>query len=276
MDEKLKYQKIISVDKNGLIFDDGTTAKAIVISPDGKDVQWEFMQNASIEEYKVHHEVKYPPDVMTILKHFTGFLSRYLKGTVLDVGCGISPTLPLYAKGLNITYIGLDPFPVNNVREYPFICSKIEDILFCLEKPVFDGAIFATSLDHIRDIHAAGAALKKICKPGAKIVFWIGLHDPKIVGKTIATGFFEDVLTPLSFFRCYTKMLRCSFFTFPKLFFSLKKRELNLNKGLPLDELHFHYFTRMTARAALNGHFGKIIEELEVPGTNSIFYVTLI
>jgi SAM-dependent methyltransferase len=203
---------------------DGRSAKTILIPALEISGEWELMQNASLDEYEIHHNDGYPSDVLIILRHFSGFCSRWLKGTVLDVGCGVSQATPLYARNIgHINYVGLDPLRVTLERDYPFLCGRIEDGAMIFDRPLFDGAIFSTSLDHIDNLEECGAALTRLCKTGAIIVLWIGIHDPASVGKMAGLAVFDRVLTPLFLPVSWVKLLVYSTVHFPRLMNSLSR-----------------------------------------------------
>ena len=66
----------------------------------------------------------------------------------------------------------------------------------------------------------------------------------------------------------------CRLSSFPisiiKIYRSLKRRKLLLDRGNPLDELHFHYFTSNKLLNYMES-IGNILDYCLIEGTNSAF-----
>lgn len=259
--------------KTGFELLDGGFSTSLFIPSAGQDEEWRKINDASLEEYQNHHQNAYPDSIATIQKLFAGFIARHVQGDVLDVGCGMGAEIPMYARELpHIRYFGIDPIDSPVARNYPFICARVEDALPSLNALRFDGFIFATSLDHLRDPACAARMTRALAAPGARAVFWIGLHDPSMVAREIGATLLEQFFTPLSWMSSWFKALRWQILSFPRLMLALRQRERSLRLGERLDELHFHYFTAESARTTLASRFGDIVEELAVPGSNTVFY----
>lgn len=260
-------------ERTGFEFIDGGFSTSLFIPSTDQDDEWRKINDASLGEYQIHHRDAYPEEIATIQKLFAGFIARHVRGDVLDVGCGMGAEIPMYARGIpHIRYFGIDPINSSAARDYPFICARIEDALPILSALRFDGFIFATSLDHLRDPAYAARMIRALATPGARAVFWIGLHEPAMVAREIGATLLPQFFTPLTWPSSWYKSLRWQILSFPRLMLALRRRERSLRMGMRLDELHFHYFTAESARATLISVFGDIVEELAVPGTNTVFY----
>ncbi len=257
----------------GTLYLDGAAVPALSVE-EPQPERWRQVTYASMDEYAQQHAGAYPAETLQIMRLFAGFIARHIdpSGTCLDIGCGTGSTTPPYADRLMVgsRYVGLDPLRLDHVRDYPFICARIEELPAACPRLRFAGFIFATSLDHLEELETAAQAVAKLAHPeGAMAVLWIGLHDRDLLvaqtGARLASTWlggraFGGMLRALAWpLRGYWRTRRW-----------LDRRDRDLSAGRPLDNLHFHYFTRATLAAAL-AHFGKLEEVVEVPGTNSCF-----
>lgn len=249
----------------------------ILIESDKIDKDWIEKQNSAEEHYLTDIEVGVNEKIEYIQKQFQNYLNIHLNGNVIDIGCGISKERPNYVKKVkNFVYHGLDPFQLNLEREYPFICATLEDAADVFVNPLYDGAIFSTSLDHFASMKECSDSIKKVCKTGSIVCFWNGVHDPQLIGSLKGIEIFEKVFSPISFILSVSKLIGYSLLYFPREVWRIKKRQNNLIKNIPLDIFHFHYFTKESGRNTLQKYFGEIIDETHVLGTNSIFYAVKI
>ena len=97
------------------------------------------------------------------------------------------------------------------------------------------------------------------------------MHDSSIVSRSFGSSTFHTVFRDgkgaLIYLWRLIKIVTRNFYKLSKYF---SKREKKLKAGLPLDKLHFHYFTYDKFIKELND-LGEIDESLLIPGTNSIF-----
>lgn len=258
---------------NGFVLNDNRTAMTIVIPDKEEDDEWRKITETPLDEYEVHHNDGFPEEIASIMQLFACFISKHLSGTVLDIGCGIGTKPPPYVRNIKgLTYVGLDPIECALKRDYPFVCSRVEDLKPEFPSAFFNGFIFSTSLDHIRNIKLAASTVKQLATNEAHAVFWIGLHDPELVAMQAGTGVFKRIFSPMTLLRGWIKALGWALFYFPRMLFALKSREQRMRKSLPLDQNHFHYFTLASARGVVAQNFGQIIEEIQLPASNSIFF----
>jgi len=213
-------------------------------------------QDKSLDEYHdTHEQENLSPTILYVMNQFRRFIGYHLALSshnlnyppfILDVGCGISKKIPLYFREISThekaIYIGLDPIPINKDRNYLFINGKFENLHnYLYTFRFFDCLIFSTSLDHFPDLEAVKSEIYHVLKKNGLAFFWVGLHDPNIVGELYMHESWRD----FNFLSISGILCRVSSFPISiiKIYRSLKRRKLLLDRGNPLDELHFHYFT---------------------------------
>lgn len=198
------------------------------------------------------------------------------KLTLLDVGCGISKRTPLYIRDIasqdRAVYVGLDPFEVSKERDYIFINGTFEGLHKFLQHK-FDCLIFSTSLDHFPDLEAVNQEIHRVLKPNGIAIFWVGVHDPSIVAEqSICDSFVRPPILSIS------KVLQ-RIAKFPLLMIrthvAMKRRNNKLSSRIPLDDLHFHYFTESSLKDFMET-VGTVVECHHVKNTNSFFYAVRI
>jgi SAM-dependent methyltransferase len=103
---------------------------------------------------------------------FSGFVAPYLKGRVLDVGCG-PYAIPLYLQGypLELLY-GIDPLEPFEPHPFTFARTFAEFIPF--SDHAFETVIAATSLDHTLSLKRALAEIRRVLAPGGHFLIWDG------------------------------------------------------------------------------------------------------
>jgi SAM-dependent methyltransferase len=264
----------------GFLNPDGTETRWIYTAAAGSaSAEWNRRQSTALPGYE--HELNaVPAETQRLYDLFSWYIARALLDSghrrVLDVGCGIGSRPPPYVRPLEaafasrgVGYVGLDPV-VQNVsgRDYPFICGRIEDVPPVLDDR-FDVFLFSTSLDHVEDTARAAAAVRKLAAERALGVFWLGLHDPALVAEEMGRKWFGRLyssLGPLTFLWRAALIVALMVRRYP----DMVRRARNLERGVPLDNLHFAYFTRASVRPHLE-RFGEVRDFTLVPGTNSAF-----
>lgn len=263
----------------GFVDPHGQHLRRLVLHGAIPDTNWVAKQQASMTEY-VDGTRAIPPDTLTLYRLFDAYLATAMIGRtdrrVLDVGCGIGRGWPPYAVTIGLTrkftgnvYVGLDPIERDiDEREYPFICGRIEDLPDALEDR-FDTFVFATSLDHFEDLERVANAVRRLATPDARCHFWVGLHDVPSVSEQSGARAYRRLfasLGPAGFFLRLCRLVVSA----GRDYFRSIVRTRRLARGLPLDMLHFHYFTQANVASHL-ARFGTLEQTLRVPGTNSLF-----
>jgi len=253
------------------------STRGTVRLPNGGNNAWRRVTEASIEEYRLHHQGEnYPDSTLAIMSMFESFIGKWAKlwgaSNMIDVGCGIGRKLPPYVRHLSssIAYVGLDPLEENAEREYAFINGRLEDLSAKGLDQNFDMAVFATSLDHFEDAEAALDLVAQIVE-GQKALIWCGLHDaPLIAQNDLAIAAYNICSKHTSVISRVLGFTAFFALRWPRIAWALMRREQNLSAGRPLDQLHFHYFTETSLRALLE-EVGELHEFVLCPGTNSAF-----
>jgi SAM-dependent methyltransferase len=267
------------ISNKGFESDDGQIQAYLNLSSSDVSGDWTQRQEASIGEYEANQS-DIPKDVELLYQLFDGYIASEISGyknqKILDVGCGISREYPLYVNAIKNSqdtagniYVGLDPLLIDvEERKYLFIAGRLEDLSKVMLSQ-FDVFIFSTSLDHFEDIGDVCKSVFSVAKKGARLIFWVGLHDPGIVSQSIGANFFRNLygsVNPIHFLYFFLKANLLLLMGYLKML----KRRFFLMKSKRLDNLHFHYFTEGSVISALS-QFGVLKKIVSIPGTNSIF-----
>lgn len=263
----------------GFVSADGRQSRYIHVECKETRRDWLQKQEASMPEY-LQELNQVNPLIDTLYRLFDRYIAAALHGRrnarVLDVGCGLNRAWPPYVATLKrehartgILYAGLDPIAHDiEQRDYPFACARLEDLHTVLDDR-FDVFVFATSLDHFEQLDEVARAVRGLAAENAVCIFWVGLHDPILVGEQIGARAYRRLfssLAPLGFVWRYARTMASMAVNYLRLL----RRRSRSRRNLPLDDLHFHYFTEESlARTLLR--FGPCIDRLIVPGTSSVF-----
>ena len=95
-------------------------------------------------------------------------------GRCLDVGCGVLP-FPSYMKAApDVCFMGIDPYTEKVKREFKFFRGYAENLPWATE--VFDGVLFATSLDHVKDPSVALKESYRVLSKGGYLFIWCSVR----------------------------------------------------------------------------------------------------
>ncbi|MGE3781346.1 MAG: methyltransferase domain-containing protein [Alphaproteobacteria bacterium] len=104
-------------------------------------------------------------------ERFGAFIAPYLRGYVLDVGCGPQP-IPSYLSDYPVEAIrGIDPISTADEHPFEFVSAVAEDIPW--EEASFDVVCSGTTLDHFFLLDVALREIRRVLKPGGHFVAWI-------------------------------------------------------------------------------------------------------
>ena len=226
--------------------------------------QWQAQQDAALSEYEGD---QYAAD-HTLAHLFGGFMAVSLdrNSTVLDIGCGIGRKLPAYVEQLNLSnYIGLDPYKVDVLPEYPMLAGALAENLPLKDASV-DAVIFSTSMDHIEGIDQAIAEAKRVLKPGGRIYMWIGLYDPRMIAR-IKTF---DVIWRGGALKKALRFLGAQA-EYAHTLWRMRDRARKLEAGTRIDQYHCRYYTRDRVSSDLERWGLRELRSALVPGTESLF-----
>lgn len=128
----------------------------------------ERMQQVTLEQPLHNMSFKGSP----VAHAFKQFLTKHLRGTILDIGCGIN-NKPLYLGDYpdNLIY-GIDPLEPLPGKEHPFVFRK--GVCECLPfaENSFDAIIMATSFDHILLFKESMQEVLRVLKNGGLLITW--------------------------------------------------------------------------------------------------------
>jgi SAM-dependent methyltransferase len=274
----------------GFVGENGVGVRRVLAMTSHADERWGRKQEAGVAEYLERGwggarelaptELDWSPVRTTayLYKLFCAYVALALgegfpgeRPLMLDVGCGVSTSLPPYAGPLKdrCRYVGLDPIDAGGEREYLFVRGALEDLPAALDAR-FDVFVFVTSLDHFRSVEAAASAARRLAGPRSVALFLVGVHDPAVVARQIGRDRFGLVFGHLGLGHFLRHWIGMSVRGLPTTYLQLRQRQRWLESGRPLDARHFHYFTASELPKALEA-FGPLEDMTLVPGTNAVF-----
>ncbi|MGD9615083.1 MAG: methyltransferase domain-containing protein [Alphaproteobacteria bacterium] len=104
-------------------------------------------------------------------ERFGAFIAPYLRGYVLDVGCGPQP-VPSYLRDYPAGLIcGIDPISTADEHPFEFVPAVAEEIPW--QDASFDVVCSGTTLDHFFLLDVALSEIRRVLKPGGHFVAWI-------------------------------------------------------------------------------------------------------
>ena len=95
------------------------------------------------------------------------FLTRYLRGKIIDIGCGIGDFLKYHKNA-----VGVDPNPyvVDHCRKSGLNASQILDSKLDFPDSTFDGAILDNVLEHVEQPGGLLNEIHRVLRPGSPLV----------------------------------------------------------------------------------------------------------
>lgn len=180
--------------------------------------------------------------------------------------------MPHYIGNLSkrLIYVGLDPINENPEREYLFIQGAIENLSSQLSGDTkFDLFVFSSTLDHFENIDTVANEVKKLANPGATTIFFVGLNDTQPMSQVFGCATYKKVFTNLNAIHFLKEWAITSLYRLPHMFSYLNGRQNKIKNGLPLDNLHFNYFTNDNIVEHVE-KFGKILDITPIAGTNAL------
>ncbi len=126
----------------------------------------------NIEEYRDNPRSSCSTGFNEVALLFGGFIAPYLRGRVLDIGCG-PYSVPSYLEGYPHSLIsGIDPLAPFEPHPFEFIQGFAEFLPW--QDSTFDVVIAATSLDHILSLDLARSEITRVLNPGGVFLVWEG------------------------------------------------------------------------------------------------------
>jgi SAM-dependent methyltransferase len=104
-------------------------------------------------------------------EEFRAFVKPYLRGAVLDVGCGPQPT-PYYLRDYPPELIaGVDPLPPTAGHPFVFVQTLAEFLPW--DDRTFSAVVVATSLDHVLLLDRALAEFHRVLRDDGHLLLWV-------------------------------------------------------------------------------------------------------
>lgn len=110
-------------------------------------------------------------DGNSMANEFAAFLQPYLRGQVLDIGCGPQPVPSYLANYPTNKIAGIDPISRREDHPFEFVSGVCEYLPWANEQ--FDVAVAATSLDHVLLLERSFSEIKRVLRPSGHFVTWV-------------------------------------------------------------------------------------------------------
>ena len=134
-------------------------------------------------------------------------LRKYGGKTCLDVGCGILERPAYMIK--EIEWVGIDP-QQGGERKFEFILAEAENLPF--DANVFDSALFATSIDHVKSPERVIKEARRVVRTGGHIIVWLTLRPRDKYYLWKRKGGWYNKLHPHAFIEsALLKLIPCKF-----------------------------------------------------------------
>lgn len=133
-------------------------------------MNWQELQDSRMKEYQAGVEGFFNTEgrgVRMVKKMTWGKLSGM---KALDIGCGVLK-YPAYMTR-EINWHGIDP--LEGKRDFPFKQGVAENLPYPDDS--FDGVLFSTSLDHVKDPEKAVSEALRVLKPSGYMFIWSGVY----------------------------------------------------------------------------------------------------
>lgn len=133
--------------------------------------QWRHLFDVNCESYEGFPVNSCSVDGHAVSPLFRDFISLYLYGNILDIGCGPQP-LPNYLEGYSLDRIyGLDPIVSQTPKAIHFH-HGIAEYTPWLDNS-FNTVVIATSLDHVLLLEETLLEIKRILAPAGWLLLWV-------------------------------------------------------------------------------------------------------
>ena len=133
-------------------------------------------------------------------------LRKYGGKTCIDVGCGLYER-PAYMIP-EIEWVGIDPQKAEH--DFPFILGHAENLPF--DANVFDSALFATSIDHVKSPEKVIKEARRVVRTGGHIIVWLTLRPRDKYYLWKRKGGWYNKLHPHAFIEsALLKLVPCKF-----------------------------------------------------------------
>ena len=132
-----------------------------------------------------------PVDSCSVAGHahaelFRDFIFPYLRGSLLDVGCGPQP-VPEYLRQYPLECIaGVDPIGSQADHPFPFYLGMAEMLPW--PEDTFDAVVVGTSMDHFILLDRSLEEIERVLAPDGVLVVWVSFTPGAPTYDPYATG----------------------------------------------------------------------------------------
>jgi SAM-dependent methyltransferase len=134
---------------------------------------WQELQRSIWRDYQGGHQdfVYFSAEDDPKERAVGEIIAQMAEGLLLDVGCGVTP-LPGYmaTSSGSISWVGVDPYFGDAARRFPFAQGLGEYLPF--RAGVFDGVLYAGSIDHVTDPLRCLECTWSVMKPQGRLIIW--------------------------------------------------------------------------------------------------------
>ncbi len=200
--------------ESSLTFED-QLSQLRLLEPKAFDLWWQCFLNGKLS-YSQEIEGNLSYGCHPGASAFNTFITPFMKGNVLDIGCG-PQLLPTYLHGAagteNVRLFGIDPLHA----EHPFEFYRGFAEFLPWQSNCFDAVVCGTSLDHCLSLAQTLEEIKRVLKPNGKLLIWVGFvpgakkYEPKADDLTAL-----DEYHLFHFDRPWFESLMSSYFTLIK------------------------------------------------------------
>jgi SAM-dependent methyltransferase len=155
------------------------------------DEQWQALQAAAPLNFRTYQRafeagarsyLDLPDTSCSTDRHrearaFREFLSPYVSGNILDIGCG-PQAVPSYLADADMTHVwGMDPLPARVGEPHPFAFYQGFGEFIPFANASFDLVVSGTTIDHYYLLDRGLSEARRVLRPNGIFAVWISLID---------------------------------------------------------------------------------------------------
>jgi SAM-dependent methyltransferase len=140
--------------------------------------EWDQKQALGLAEYEQAEEVE-SEGFADVAAEFASFVG--IRGTILDIGCGIGSAPPYVDPSGDAHYVGLDPLNGRIAHNFEFVQGVGEQLP--VRDAVCDFVVSATSLDHVVEPERVLSEARRVLRPTGFLALWVAVVDEEAILK---------------------------------------------------------------------------------------------
>ena len=159
--------------------------------------KWQKSQDVTLEKYlRTGNPVGvFSYKGMKSAERLGEILKENIKGSCLDIGCGMLPRPAYMCEGID--WYGVDPLDDGKEKDFKFKKAMAEKLPY--EDNSFDNVLFATSLDHVVDIEKTLKEAIRVLKKDGLIILWQFVIPERSYQEWQQTGEWFNQFHPFAF-----------------------------------------------------------------------------